>query len=85
MKDCLFVLFADIQITASNMNQISVNVDHVKLYFEIPDRFSQILHGLTILDIPMMVGIMKQTLRIGITYGLGGYNLSKDSNQGDDT
>ena len=85
MSDCLLVQFADSPIIASDMNQISVNVDHVKLYFEIPDRFSQILLALTILDIPMMLGIMKQTLRIGITYGLGGCNLSKDSKRGDDT
>ena len=72
MNDCLLALFADSPIIASDMNRISVNVDHAKLYFEILDRFSQILHALTILDIPMMLGIRKQTLEIGMTYGLGG-------------
>ena len=71
MNDCLIALFAENPIIASDMNQISVSVDHAKLYFEIPDRFSQILHAPTILDRPMMLGIRKQTLRIGMTYGLG--------------
>ena len=85
MNDCLLAPFADSPIIASDMNRISVNVDHAKLYFEILDRFSLILHALTILDRPTKPGIRKQTPRIGITYGLGGYNLSGDSNQGDDT
>ena len=85
MNGCSLAPYADNPIIASDMNLTSVNVDHAKLYFEIPDRFSQILHALIIPDRPMMPGIRKQTLKIGITYGLGGYNLSGDSNQGDDT
>lgn len=57
MSACLLAPFGDSLIIVSDINQISVDVDHVKLYFEISDRFSQILYALRILDIPMMVGI----------------------------
>ena len=84
MSDCLLVLFADIPITASNMNRIFASADLAKPYFGIPGQLKQILRDLTTLALPMTLGTRKQILRIGITYGLGGYNLSGDSNLVDD-
>lgn len=45
MNDCLLVPMEDNLIIASDMNYICVSVDHEKLYFEIPERFRQILHS----------------------------------------